>query len=189
MINTHKKGVLWSNYLAPFLTGAFNNQNRLDLIMGEGTYSANSIYLLRDLNSSGTPSFDEDHMQKLIPGMGIEQITPVVLDWNNDGKPDILCGDRTGFLDLYINNSTDADHPTFAPPVHVKIGRAGETWKVDYRGTRRSLRKQAAESPDRQRRRHRQLRRQHGETGRSRLPRSTHALEGNPASRIPIIRR
>ena len=121
-INTHKRGALWCNYLSPFMTTAFNNQNRLDLIMGEGTYSANSIYWLRDLNSSGTPTYDEDHLLKMIPGMGMEQITPVVLDWNNDGKPDVLCGDRTGHLNLYINNSTDPDHPSFLPPTIVKIG-------------------------------------------------------------------
>lgn len=121
-INTHKRGVLWCNYLSPFMTTAFSNQNRLDLIMGEGTYSANSIYWLRDLNSSGTPTYDEDHLLKMIPGMGLEQITPVVLDWNGDGKPDVLCGDRTGHLNLYINNSTDLDHPSFMPPTIVRIG-------------------------------------------------------------------
>jgi len=123
-INTHKRGMLWCNYLSPFLTTAFSNQNRLDLIMGEGTYSANSIYWLRDLNSSGTPTYDEDpdHFLKMIPGMGLEQITPVVLDWNGDGKPDILCGDRTGHLNLYINNSSDLDHPSFMPPTTVRIG-------------------------------------------------------------------
>ncbi len=123
-INTHKQGMLWCNYLSPFMTTAFNNQNRLDLIMGEGTYSADSIYWLRDLNSSGTPAYDEDpnHFLKLIPGMGLEQITPVVLDWNGDGKPDILCGDRTGHINLYLNNSTDLDHPSFSPPTLVRMG-------------------------------------------------------------------
>ena len=122
VINTHKRGVLWCNYLAPFLTNMFGTPNVLDLIMGEGTYSANSIYLLRNRNANSNPSFDEDHLQKIIPGMGLEQITPAVIDWNNDGKPDIICGDRTGFLTLYLNNSTDPDHPTFAPGTHVTVG-------------------------------------------------------------------
>jgi hypothetical protein len=121
LINTHRNGGLWCNYLSPFMTAAFNQKSRFDLLMGEGTYSANSIYLARDQNSSGNPTYDEDHLDKIIPGMGSEQLTPCIVDWNNDGKPDVICGDRTGFLDLYINNSTDPDHLSFAPPVHVKI--------------------------------------------------------------------
>jgi hypothetical protein len=122
LIDTRKEGALWCNYLAPCMTKQFGASNSLDLIMGEGTYSANSIYLLRNLNSASAPAFNEDHTLRVIPGMGLEHLTPVVLDWNNDGKPDILCGDRTGYLNLYLNNSTDPNNPTFAPGVHVKIG-------------------------------------------------------------------
>lgn len=122
LINTHKKGALWCNYLAPCMTTLFGSPNVLDLIMGEGTYSANSIYLLRNTNSSANPSFDENHLQKIIPGMGLEQLTPAVVDWNNDGKPDVICGDRTGYLNLYLNTSADADHLTFATGTHITIG-------------------------------------------------------------------
>ena len=121
LIDTHKNGLLWCNYLAPFMTTMFNQQNVLDLIMGEGSYSANSIYLLRNTGTNTNPSFDENHMEKIVPGLGLEQLTPAVLDWNNDGKPDIICGDRTGFIDLFLNTTTDPDHPTFAPPSHVRI--------------------------------------------------------------------
>jgi hypothetical protein len=115
VIKTHKKGALWCNYLAPVLTTAFGSGNALDLVMGEGTYSANSIYLLRNAGSASEPIFDEDHLQKIIPGMGSEQLTPAVVDWNNDGKPDIIYGDRTGYLHLWLNNSSDPSQPTFAP--------------------------------------------------------------------------
>ncbi len=120
LVNTRKEGVLWCNYMAPFFTTLFGAPGP-DLIMGEGTYSANSIYWLKNMNSGQSPTFDLDHTQKIIPGMGLEQLTPVVIDWNNDGKPDILAGCRTGYLNLFINTSTDAAHPTFAPGVHVKI--------------------------------------------------------------------
>ena len=89
VINTHKRGVLWCNYLAPFFTTAFNGNNLYDLVMGEGTYSANSIFLLHNTDSNDHPMFDEDHFKRMIPGMGLEQLTPAVVDWNNDGKPDV----------------------------------------------------------------------------------------------------
>jgi hypothetical protein len=122
MINTRKEGALWCNYLAPFFTTAFNTNNIYDLVMGEGTYSANSIWLLRNADTNDHPTFNEDHTERIIPGMGLEDLTPNVVDWNKDGKPDIICGDRTGHINLYLNNSTDPSHPTFAPPVQVKIG-------------------------------------------------------------------
>ncbi len=122
VINTYSQGKLWCNYLSPFLTNMFNPSGPLDLIMGEGTYSANSIYLLHNTGSTPSPVFDENHRLKIIPGMGLEQLTPVVLDWNNDGKPDILTGDRTGYLTLYLNTSTSSDHPTFAPGKHITVG-------------------------------------------------------------------
>jgi len=125
LVNTHRRGALWCNYLAPFFTTAFNGGgNVLDLLTGEGTYSANSIWFLHNTDTNDHPSFDEDpaHFNRLIPGMGLEQLTPQVVDWNNDGKPDVITGDRTGYVDVFLNNSSDPSKPTFAPGVHVKIG-------------------------------------------------------------------
>jgi hypothetical protein len=122
MIPTRRRNALWCNYLAPFFTNAFGSGNVMDLIMGEGTYSANSIWLLHNTGTNDQPGFDEDHINRVIPGMGIEQLTPQVVDWNNDGKPDVICGDRTGFIDLFLNTSSDPSNPTFAPAEHIKIG-------------------------------------------------------------------
>jgi hypothetical protein len=122
VINTRRHGVLWCNYLAPFLTKAFGSGNTLDLLIGDGGYSANSIYLLRNTGSSGSFTFDEDHTQKIIPGFGLEQLAPQVVDWNNDGKPDIITGDRTGDVMVYLNTSTDPSQPTFAPGAPVSFG-------------------------------------------------------------------
>ena len=121
VINTRKKGVLWCNYLSPCLTSLFGGLNSLDLVLGEGTYSANSIYLLRNIGTATSPTFNEDHLQKIVPGMGSEQLTPAVVDWNNDGKPDVICGDRTGHLTLYLNNSADPTVPTFATGTPITI--------------------------------------------------------------------
>ena len=121
LINTHAHGVLWCNYLAPFLYSFFS-LGHLDLLMGEGTYSANSIYLFQNKDANDRPNFNEDNEQKIIPGMGREQLTPTVLDWNNDGKPDVLAGERTGYLNLFLNTSKDAVTPTFDLGQHITVG-------------------------------------------------------------------
>jgi hypothetical protein len=120
-VNTRRQGVLWCNYLSPCFTNLFGAPNSFDLIMGEGTYSANSIYLLHNTGSGDSPTFDEDHIKKIIPGMGLEQLTPAVVDWNNDGKPDVICGDRKGDLMLYLNTSSDPSNPTFADGTKISI--------------------------------------------------------------------
>jgi len=33
---------------------------------------------------------------------------PAVLDWNNDGQKDLLVGDSSGYVWLYVNRGTDA---------------------------------------------------------------------------------
>jgi hypothetical protein len=119
-VATRSQGVLWCNYLAPCLFD-WNSRGVLDLIMGEGTYSANSIYLLRNQGSNSRPIFNEAHTLRMIPGMGREQLTPRVIDWNADGKPDIICGERQGYIDLFLNTSVDPETPTFEAS-HIRLG-------------------------------------------------------------------
>lgn len=119
---TDKK--LWCNYLSPFLYD-WSGTGRLDLIMGDGSYSANSIYLYTNQGSNTRPRFDEKHRTKIIAGMGREHLTPQVVDWNGDGKPDIICGERNGYIDLYLNKAADKSPiPTFdyLNPQHVQFG-------------------------------------------------------------------
>ncbi|MCE0523319.1 MAG: VCBS repeat-containing protein [Methylacidiphilales bacterium] len=110
-IKTRKDGLLWCNFLAPCLYNWFGHG--LDMIMGDGSYSANSIFLFNNLGSIDRPVYTENFMTKIIPGMGREHLTPQVIDWNHDGKPDIITGDRLGHITLFLNTSTDEAHPTF----------------------------------------------------------------------------
>ena len=127
--NTYSLGKLWCNFLSPFLYD-FTGNGHLDLIMGEGTYASNSIYRLLNLGNNGSPIFDEKHTTKIIEGYGREHLNPQVVDWNNDGKPDIISGERQGFVDVYLNDSPDSDPahlhfvnpPPPATPNHVKFG-------------------------------------------------------------------
>ncbi|MEJ0000125.1 MAG: VCBS repeat-containing protein [Verrucomicrobiota bacterium] len=107
---THTEGLLWCNYLAPFLYD-WSGTGRLDLVMGDGSYSANSIYLFTNQGDNQRPVYNERQMTKLIAGLGREHLTPAVVDWNHDGKPDILAGERTGCVDLYLNHAASASSP------------------------------------------------------------------------------
>ena len=123
-IPTRSNNQLWCNYLAPFLYD-WSGTGRLDLLMGEGTYSSNSIYLFSNQGDNNHPIFNEKAVSTIIPGMGREDLTPAVLDWNNDGKPDIISGEREGYLDVYLNQAASKnDPPVFDKdaPLHVKIG-------------------------------------------------------------------
>jgi hypothetical protein len=121
VVNTRRDGLLWCNFLAPCLYNWFGS-GVPDMLMGDGSYSANSIFLFRNKGSAGQPVFNEDFMTKIIPGMGREQLTPQVLDWNGDGKPDVITGDRLGHLTLFLNTSTDDKNITFDAGSLVKIG-------------------------------------------------------------------
>jgi len=92
----------WGNLFAP-ATWDWNADGREDLLLGEGSYSANNIHLL--LNSGGgiTPKFEEEKRHILAFGDGLEQISPAVVDYNGDGKPDILMTERSGKIAVYLN--------------------------------------------------------------------------------------
>jgi hypothetical protein len=121
IVGTRKNGVLWCNYISPFLYDWYGTGN-LDLIMGDGSYSANSIYLLKNQGSRDKPTFNEDATIKIIPGMGREHLTPQVVDWMNDGKKDIIAGERTGHLSLFMNSSTDPQNPAFDAGTNLTLG-------------------------------------------------------------------
>jgi hypothetical protein len=45
---------------------------------------------------------------------------PCIVDWNEDGKPDLLVGDGGGYLHLFINTGSAESPPNFAPGVMVQ---------------------------------------------------------------------
>ncbi|MDD5677626.1 MAG: VCBS repeat-containing protein [Kiritimatiellae bacterium] len=95
-----KQTMILGNYMSPWMTD-WNKDGKPDLIVGEGTYSANSVRLLLNAGSRGKPLFLEDRMFYLCYGEGFEQLTPAVVDYNGDGLSDLIVGTRTGQIRLH----------------------------------------------------------------------------------------
>lgn len=90
------------NLLSPFVFD-WNRDGKDDLIIGEGSYSANTIRLLPNEGASNSPRFDPAKAQILAYGMGLEQLAPVVEDFNGDGKPDLLVAESGGKVAVYLH--------------------------------------------------------------------------------------
>ena len=91
----------WGNVFAPVMHD-WDGDNKPDLLVGEGSYSANNIHLFLNQGSAAAPVFNEEKRQPLALGEGRQQLTPALADLNGDGNIDILVADREGRVTAYI---------------------------------------------------------------------------------------
>ena len=122
-IPTRRSGDLWCNYIAPYLYD-WKHDGHLDLIVGDGSYAANSIFYFANKGSNDQPAFVEENMAKIIPGMGREHLVPQVVSWNGDGKTDILSTERDSYLNIFLKQGNDpaTGYPLFDQGHHVTLG-------------------------------------------------------------------
>lgn len=92
----------WGNLFAPLMFD-WNGNGRPDLLIGEGSYSANNIHLAINEGSPQQPRFSEAQRMVLAFGDGREQLTPAIVDYNGDGKPDLLVSARDGRIGVYLH--------------------------------------------------------------------------------------
>ena len=83
----------------------WNNDGKKDLLVGES-----SLYAYLYINE-GT-EFDPVLGGGTIVAWTGQRVAPYVVDWNEDGKKDLLVGEKTGLISLLINENTD-DDPQF----------------------------------------------------------------------------
>ncbi|MEW6096449.1 MAG: PQQ-binding-like beta-propeller repeat protein [bacterium] len=119
----------------------WNNDYKKDIIVGNMT---GEVFYFRNIKDDKTPLF--------APGIKItagspsstldvgEYATPVVVDWDTDGKKDLVVGNKEGNVLLYLNTGRD-DAPVFGSPTklttpssEIDVGDFAVPFVVDYNG-------------------------------------------------------
>ena len=90
----------WGNVFAPYGVD-WDKDDKMDLLIGEASYSANSIHFFPG-KGIGRPSLEPEDRSVLAYGMGLEQLSSCVVDYNGDGNNDLLVAERGGRVAVYL---------------------------------------------------------------------------------------
>jgi len=106
----------------------WNNDGKKDVLCGN---SYGYVYYLENVNTDADPVFDT--AVQLKNGTAILDAgacaSPTVVDWNGDGKKDLLCGEYMGRVVYYENKGTD-ETPVFNGWSYLQAG--GQLLDVSY---------------------------------------------------------
>jgi hypothetical protein len=89
-----------------------DKDGRKDLLIGE---AEGTLRLYHNINTDDDPRFDGGTpLQVGSPGAKVDidvggRPTPAVVDWNNDGRRDVVAGAIDGRIHLFINEGTDSE--------------------------------------------------------------------------------
>jgi hypothetical protein len=116
----------------------WNADGRPDLLVGEGGGIAPTgrIRVYLNVGVPGAPAFAgftyvQDSGGDLAwPAYNCLGLFPRVLDWDGDGRQDLLVGTGDGLLRLYLNVGTAAA-PAFAGGSNLQVGPAGDKTDID----------------------------------------------------------
>lgn len=115
------------SYSTPCLSD-WNNDGLFDLLCGE---SGGKVYLMLNTGSAGNPQFAAKvFLKSNATDLDVGgTCCPCVVDWNHDGKKDLLVGETYGNIFYFKNNGTDAN-PLFNGS--VKLSSAFSVIDVGY---------------------------------------------------------
>ena len=117
------------SYSSPYITD-WNEDGKKDLIVGDST---GYVRLLTNVGTNAAPLFNsaeiiKDGSGNMDPG---GTISPVIFDWNGDGKKDVLIGESGGNIFFYENLGTNAV-PSFDGWEKLKSGPAHNDLDTGY---------------------------------------------------------
>lgn len=100
-----------------------DNDGLKDLLIGQ---AEGNLKLYMNINTDEEPLFDAGTLlQTGEPGLEVDidvgqRATPVVTDWNGDGRRDIVAGNKAGLLNIFINTGSDSAWEFEGPVQYVK---------------------------------------------------------------------
>jgi len=130
-------------YSVPALAD-WNDDGLVDLLVGESTGVQGRVRIYLNTGTAASPVFEEAGWALLqseqpltVPAGGCLGAFPRVVDWNADGKNDLLVGRSDGTIQVFTNVGTAAV-PRFASAGMVEVGSPGAKSPLDV-GSRATL--------------------------------------------------
>jgi DNA-binding beta-propeller fold protein YncE len=104
------------------------NRGRKDLIVGDGE---GDVHVFLDVATDAAPQFRNEATAHLVLAdaagkslRGDRGAAVFAVDWNNDGRQDLLVGDSSGSVRLYLNHGTP-EASLYGPPKLLQAGSQG----------------------------------------------------------------
>lgn len=100
----------------------WNEDGLIDLLVGD---TNGKISLFLNVGSAGNPQLTRKGFIKAGSSdlVVANRAAPVVVDWDNDGKKDLVVGDDNGYVRLYLNSGANND-PKFTTFTYLKMNNA-----------------------------------------------------------------
>lgn len=113
----------------------FNKDGHVDLVVGDEdgrvAFLKNTGKVKKGMPQFASPVYFRQKADNVKFGA---LATPVAVDWNNDGKVDIVAGNSAGEI-AFIENLTGGTEPSWAEPVLMKVGKKAIHVQAGYNGS------------------------------------------------------